>query len=79
MCVLLVFLMISRGIQSHGFGTPYKVVNLAGDVIIITAIFSVAATAALKLCRDGVSQEVVAFAPPSRWEMDWVSSGLGYE
>jgi hypothetical protein len=30
------------------------VVNLAGDVIIITAIFSVAATAALKLCRDGV-------------------------
>lgn len=43
-----------------------KVVNLAGDVIIITAIFSVAATAALKLCRDGVSQEVVAFAPPSR-------------
>ena len=46
-----------------------KVVNLAGDVIIITAILSVAATATWKLCREGVSQDVVAFAPPSRWDM----------
>jgi len=43
-----------------------KVVNLIGDAIIIIAILSVAATAILKICRDGVSNEVVAFAPPSR-------------
>ena len=43
-----------------------KVVNLIGDAIIIIAILSVAATAIFKIWRDGVSNEIVAFAPPSR-------------
>ena len=43
-----------------------KVVNLIGNTIIIISILSVAATAIVKLWRDGVSKDVVIFAPPSR-------------
>eukprot|EP00434_Breviolum_minutum_P011509 symbB.v1.2.010147.t1/scaffold660.1/size175713/4 len=43
-----------------------KVVNLIGNTIIIISILSVAATAVVKLWRDGVSKDVVIFAPPSR-------------
>ena len=53
--------------QPHVLG-KMKVVNLMGDAIIITAILLVAATAVLKLWRDGVREDVVAFAPPSRRE-----------
>ena len=43
-----------------------KVVNLIGNTVIIISILSVAAIAIVKLWRDGVSKDVVVFAPPSR-------------
>mmetsp|Transcript_56775 Transcript_56775/g.132761 ORF Transcript_56775/g.132761 Transcript_56775/m.132761 type:complete len:528 (+) Transcript_56775:75-1658(+) len=43
-----------------------KVSNLIGDAIILFAIGVVAVAAVSTLCEQGVSPEVVAFAPPER-------------
>lgn len=43
-----------------------KLANLIGDVIILASIAVVAVSAAATLSEKGVSQEVVAFAPPER-------------